>query len=111
MNISLEDIRAFLAIADLAYRRANLEHAAASVTGLAQATLLVTMLTVPLIAMATPEVTVWHVHPATIALFVMYALGLRLLAQIKAEPMWSPVSTQATRDEAEQAAAAPADGK
>ncbi len=100
---------AFLAIADLAYRRANLEHAAASVTGLAQATLLVTMLTVPLIAMATPEVTLWHVHPATIALFVMYALGLRLLAQIKAEPMWSPVSTQATREEAEQAAAAPAD--
>ena len=39
---------AFLAVADFAYRRANLEHAAASVTGLVQGTLLVTMLTIPL---------------------------------------------------------------
>ncbi len=36
---------AFLAIADLMYRRANLEHAAASVTSLAQAVLLITLLT------------------------------------------------------------------
>ena len=100
---------AFLAIADLAYRRTNLEHAAASVTGLAQATLLVTMLTIPLIAMATPELTFWHVHPATIVLFAMYAFGLRLLARIKAEPMWSPVATRETSNEDEQAVEAPCD--
>lgn len=100
---------AFLAIADLAYRRANLEHAAASVTGLAQATLLVTMLTIPLIAMSLPAVTVWHVHPASIVLFAMYGLGLRLLAQIRSEPMWSPVSTTATQDEEQQAAETPTD--
>lgn len=99
----------FLAFADLAYRRANLEHAAASVTGLAQATLLVTMLTIPLIAASTPEVTLLHMHPASIVLFVMYGLGLRLLVRIKDEPMWSPVPTQATREEAELAANAPPD--
>lgn len=93
----------FLAIADLAYRRVNLEHAAASVTGLAQATLLVTMLTVPLIAAATPPVTVFHIHPASILLFAMYGFGLRLLVRIRAEPMWSPVATDDTQDEAAQA--------
>jgi cation:H+ antiporter len=45
---------AFLAVADFAYRRANLEHAAASVTGLVQGTLLVTMLTIPQLVMASP---------------------------------------------------------
>ena len=46
---------AFIAVADLAYRRANLEHAAASITGLAQGVLLVVLLVVllsiPLIAL------------------------------------------------------------
>lgn len=94
---------AFLALADLAYRRANLEHAAASVTGLAQATLLVTMLTIPLLAMAAPDLSIGHVHPASILLFVVYGFGLRLLANIRAEPMWHPVKTSLTQDEEEQA--------
>ena len=46
---------AFLAIADLTYRKANLEHAAASVTGLTQGTLLISLLTMPLLAGATPS--------------------------------------------------------
>lgn len=94
---------AFLAVADLAYRRANLEHAAASVTGLVQGTLLVTMLTIPLLAMASPEITIVGVHPASILLFVMYGFGLKLLSQVKAEPMWSPVMTDYTQNEAEEA--------
>ncbi len=92
----------FLALADLAYRKANLEHAAASVTGLAQATLLVSMLTIPLLAMSTPEVTVWHVHPASVLLFVIYGFGVRLLTRIRSEPMWSPVRTRSTQDESAQ---------
>lgn len=97
----------FLAIADLMYRKANLEHAAASVTGLTQGTLLVTLLTVPLLAMAAPEVTVLGVHPASPLLFIGYGFGLRLLASVRQEPMWTPVDTEATHDEAEQAEAAP----
>jgi cation:H+ antiporter len=57
---------AFLAVADLAYRKANLEHAAASVTGLTQGTLLVSLLTIPLLAMAAPEITIFGVHPASL---------------------------------------------
>lgn len=92
----------FLAIADLAYRRANLEHAAASVTGLTQGVLLVTLLTLPLLAGSAPEVTFWGVHPATVMLLAGYVAGLRLLARIKDEPMWSPVQTRDTRNETDE---------
>jgi cation:H+ antiporter len=102
---------AFLVIADMVYRRANLEHAAASVTGLAQATLLVTLLAVPLLAASGPEITVFHVHPASVLLFVAYGIGVRLLVDVKDVPMWQPVETPATVDEEEQAEAMPADAR
>ena len=101
----------FLVIADMVYRRANLEHAAASVTGLAQATLLVTMLAVPLLAASGPEVTVFHVHPASVALFAVYGVGVRLLAGVKDVPMWHPVDTSETVDEEEQAEATGSDDR
>lgn len=88
---------AFIAVADLAYRRANLEHAAATVTGLAQGVLLVTMLTIPLIASIYPSWTLWGVHPASVLLFLCYGLGLNLLSKIQKEPMWTPVKTSETR--------------
>ena len=45
---------AFLAVADCIYRRANLEHAAADASNLTQATMLVILLCVPLLAAALP---------------------------------------------------------
>jgi cation:H+ antiporter len=102
---------AFLVIADMTYRRANLEHAAASVTGLAQATLLVTMLAVPLLAAAGPDLVVFHVHPASVLLFAIYGVGVRLLVEVKDVPMWHPVDTPATVDEEEQAQAMAPDGR
>jgi cation:H+ antiporter len=59
---------AFLAIADMTYRHANLEHAAASLENLIQAVLLITLLTIPLLAMSSPEFSLWGVHPASILL-------------------------------------------
>ena len=93
---------AFLAIADLTYRRANLEHAAATLTGLTQSTMLVTLLTIPILAMNAPEVTLLGVHPATAVLIVGYGFGLRLLARIKDDPMWHPVQTGETSAEVEE---------
>lgn len=98
---------AFLAIADIVYRRGNLEHAAASVTGLSQATLLVTMMAVPLLAATGPAIMIGHVHIGSIMLFVIYGFGVRLLMSIEAHPMWRPVNTDLTVDEKEQAAAMP----
>jgi cation:H+ antiporter len=90
---------AFIAVADLVYRRANLEHAAASVTGLAQGVLLITLLTIPLIASAEPPLTIWGIHPASILTLAVYGFGLKLLTQIKDDPMWTPVQTSETREE------------
>ena len=90
---------AFIAIADLVYRRANLEHAAATTTGLAQGVLLITLLMIPLIAASEPDITVLGVHPASFATVLVYAFGLRLLSSIKEEPMWSPVQTEETREQ------------
>lgn len=90
---------AFIAVADLFYRRANLEHAAASATGLAQGVLLVALLSMPLIAAAEPPVTIWGIHPVSILIPVAYAFGLRLLSKIQDDPMWKPVRTEETREE------------
>ena len=92
----------FLAVADLFYRRANLEHAAASVTGLAQGVLFIALMTVPLFAASFP-LAVWGVDISSFAMVAGYAMGLRLLTQIKAEPMWVPVQTSETREDQSEA--------
>ncbi|HET7410463.1 MAG TPA: sodium:calcium antiporter [Paracoccaceae bacterium] len=101
----------FLVVADIFYRRANLEHAAASATALAQATLLMTMLAVPLLAMSGPQITLFHVHPASLILFAIYAAGVRLLREINAQPMWRPVRTTDTASEEAQAERMPVDSR
>lgn len=89
----------FLGIADITYRKANLEHAAASVATLMQATLLVTLLAIPLLAMAGPEITILGIHPASLVLPIAYFLGLRLVSEAQTKPMWSPQLTDETRVE------------
>ncbi|WP_341868833.1 sodium:calcium antiporter [Sulfitobacter delicatus] len=91
---------AFLAFADMIYRRANLEHAAADLANVFQAGLLLLLLTVPLMAFTAPEVAFWGIHPASVALFVLYAYGLRATARLREEPMWHPVDTSETRTDA-----------
>lgn len=87
----------WLAIADLVYRRANLEHAAASLDNILQALLLVAMLSLPVIAYATPQLVIGWVHPLTLAIPVLYAYGLRLLSDVRAAPMWVARRTSETR--------------
>ncbi len=87
----------FLGVADIAYRKANLEHAAASAATLMQATVLVTLLAIPLLAMAGPPVEVLGIHPATLLIPVAYFFGLRLVSEAQTRPMWSPRRTDKTR--------------
>ncbi len=88
---------AFLSIADIFYRKANLEHAAASTATIMQAALLVTLLAIPLLATVSPEFTFWGIHPATPILIVAYIYGLRLVYQVRHQPMWQPRQTQETQ--------------
>ncbi|MDO8108035.1 hypothetical protein Q6348_12590 [Isoptericola sp. b441] len=86
----------WLAVADLVHRRVNLEHAAASLENLMQALVLVALLSLPVIAYATPDLVVGWVHPVTLLIPLFYGYGLVLLRRMRAEPMWRPVRTRET---------------
>lgn len=88
---------AFLAVADLFYRRANLEHAAASPISLAQASLLIVLLSMVLVAATMPGFALLGVHPASFLLAVVYLAGLRLTDAVRRRPMWTPLRTAETR--------------
>lgn len=86
----------FLAIADMAYRRTNLEHAAASVPNMVQALVLTSLIGVVLAATGSPEVTVLGIHPATVLLVGLYVYGLSLAKRAHRAPMWEPARTEDT---------------
>ena len=87
----------FLAIADMVYRKANLEHAAASEANLVQASLLVVLLGIALLAGFSPPDTVWGVHPISLVLVAAYVFGLRLVRGAQKAPMWRPRLTGDTQ--------------
>ncbi|MEQ9814286.1 MAG: sodium:calcium antiporter [Azospirillaceae bacterium] len=90
---------AYLAVADIVYRKANLEHAAASLENLAYGALLIALLAFVLCVMSAPEVTVLGIHPASLILVVGYVSGLRIVSHAGAERMWQPRQTADTQTE------------
>ncbi|WP_245976353.1 sodium:calcium antiporter [Amycolatopsis palatopharyngis] len=84
--------------ADLAYRRVNLEHAAASGQNLLFGTLLIVLLSTALLGSFSPEVTVLGVHPVSVVMVALYLGGLRLI-RAQEEPMWRAVTTKDTRED------------
>jgi len=93
----------FLAVADMFYRKTNLEHAAADLGNVFQGLVLMVLLTLPFIALTTPDVTIWAIHPVSFAIPVVYAVGLVAARTVHASPMWTPVATTDTRtDEPEE---------
>ncbi len=72
----------FLAVADIVHRKANLEHAAASITNAVQTTILVSLLVLVLLGLASPDVTVTHVHPTTIIMFATAGFGFWLVGAV-----------------------------
>lgn len=91
----------FLAFGDMIYRRANLEHAAAEPASLFQAVLLMILLSLPLAAIAGPEVAYFGIHPVSVAMFLVYLWGLRAANRVREDPMWRPVRTSLTRYDAD----------
>lgn len=92
----------FLALADMAYRKANLEHAAASEANLVQCALLIGLLALALLAGFTPAYTIFGLHPVSILLVAGYVFGLRLLSGSHRAPMWRPRLTPETQSEDER---------
>ncbi|MDR9439175.1 MAG: sodium:calcium antiporter [Halomonas sp.] len=87
----------FLSIADITHRRANLEHAAASLGNLMQGGLLLCLLSLVLVGRFAPEWTLWQVHPVTPVLLLGYLFGLRLVGRSRDNPMWQPAQTRDTQ--------------
>ena len=88
---------AFIVVADLAYRRGNLEHAAASLGNLFNCLLLLILLAVVVLGAATPDVTVLGVSPVTFLLVSAYVYGTWVLSRVEQDPMWVAKSTPETR--------------
>ncbi len=91
---------AFLGIGDIVYRKANLEHAAASSANLSQATLLIALLALPLAAMVMPEFDILGLHPVTPVLLAGYLFGYRAVRDAQVRPMWRPRLTAETVEDA-----------
>ncbi|MCM4083827.1 sodium:calcium antiporter [Paractinoplanes hotanensis] len=89
----------WLAIADLMYRRSNIEHAAASLENVLQSLVLIALLCIPVVAYATPTLRIGWVHPASLAIPLFYLYGLRLLRRLRHEPMWQAKQTSDTRQD------------
>lgn len=86
----------FLALADIFYKKANLEHAAASLSNLMYSTLLIGLLAMVLLLFYTPEVSTLNFHPGSILILVIYLFGLRLISKSEKTPMWHPRFTKET---------------
>ncbi|TDQ54278.1 sodium:calcium antiporter [Actinorugispora endophytica] len=89
----------FIALADLFYRRANLEHAAASLPNLLAPVGLSTMLGIVLVAGAAPQVTVLGVHPVSALLVFVYWYWLRVSREVGRHPMWRVEPTRHTHED------------
>lgn len=87
---------AFLAVADITYRDANLEHASASSTNLLQAPMLVVLLGIPLFAALGPDISIFAIHPATLLMIGFYAFGMTIASRQHDNPMWIPFRTTET---------------
>src|SRR6056297_565266 len=62
----------FLSIADITYRKTNLEHAAASFANLMQGVLLIGLLAFVIIGMTGPDISVLNIHPFSILIILFY---------------------------------------
>lgn len=89
----------FLAVADMVYRSANLEHAAASVPNMMQNGLLICLLSLILFAPYLPDYTILGVHPVTPVLLGVYVYGIFLVRDASESPMWKPSITRDTRED------------
>ena len=85
-----------IGVADIAYRKANLEHAAASLQNAMFAVVLSCLMCLALLGSFAPNLTAWGVHPASVALTLAYLFGLRVVNRVQNDPQWRPEVTEET---------------
>lgn len=90
---------AFIVVADLFYRRGNLEHAAASLGNVFNSLLLLMLLAIVVLGATAPDYTVLGVSPVTVLLLGAYWYGTVLVRRVEQDPMWKPTVTSETRED------------
>ena len=90
---------AFIVVADLFYRRGNLEHAAASLGNVFNSLLLLMLLAIVVLGATAPNYTVLGVSPVTVLLVGAYWYGTVLVRRVEEDPMWKPTMTSETRED------------
>lgn len=88
---------AFLGLADLVYRKANLEHAAAEIANVFQAGVLVVLLSIAILATTGPDGAILGLHPASVLLAIGYVVAVTISRRVREDPMWMPVETEETQ--------------
>jgi len=87
----------FLCIADINYKKSNLEHASVSTANIMMGLLLILLLTIPILAQNFSQETYLSIHPVTLGLFAVYILGFKYIKkQQQQEDMWLPKETNKT---------------
>jgi cation:H+ antiporter len=86
----------FLAIADMAYSKTNLEHAAASITNIMQGALLIILLAMVLMTINGPEITFAGLHPTSVLIPLAYLFGLRMIGATRRQSLWRAIRTPET---------------
>ena len=77
-------------------RKANLEHATASMENLMNSVLLIGLLGILLFIRVTPEVAILGFNPGSPIIILTYVAGLWLVRKATKAPMWKPTSTEET---------------
>jgi len=86
----------FLVLADLVYRKANLEYAAASVENMMMSAQLILLLSIVLVAFLLPDAEIWGIHPASVVLLLSYLFTVKMLIDTHEKPMWLPRMSKGT---------------
>lgn len=86
----------FLVLADITYRKSNLEFAAASAENLMMSVQLFLLLCLLNLAFVMPDYSMLSVHPISPVLVIVYLFMVRLLADVHEKPMWLPRMTPGT---------------
>ncbi|MFP4369581.1 MAG: sodium:calcium antiporter [Candidatus Kapaibacterium sp.] len=90
---------AFLAIADIFYTKANLEHASASLQNIMLGMLLIGELTLILVLMAAPAFTFWGINIGSVLIIIVFIFGTKFISKAKKAPMWKPAQTSETLED------------
>jgi len=85
-----------LAVADICYAKANLEHAAASLQNIMQTAMLILLLTLVIVGVSSPDAPGLAIHPVSILLVATAGLAFWLVSRVRESPMWKPHVTKET---------------